>query len=950
MSDKPTPDPERLRGLNRLLEVALALPQDARDNWLRALPSEHQSFVPLVQGLLARAAVETDTFMRQPVAASFADLDDAGTSADRSGDEVGPYRLIRELGAGGMATVWLAERADGVLHRQVALKLPSAGWAQGLAQRMARERDILGALEHPRIARLYDASVTADGRPWMAMEYVSGVTIDVYCADQRLDVPQRLRLWLQVAGAVAHAHARLIVHRDLKPSNILVTSERPQADDIRRPPSGLQAGWPLPATRERAGARSARAQPPEGDEQRGKATFAHEGEVRLLDFGVAKLLEGDSVPAANVTQMMGRALTPDYASPEQLSGKPVTVATDVYSLGVVLYELLTGARPEGRSRPFTAAIEEATLAVDAPPASTRVTHDKKLARQLSGDIDTVLAKALRRDVGQRYPSVESMAADIQRHLDGEPVLAQPFSRWYRTAKFMRRNRLVLSASGAVAVALVVGLGMALWQGHEARLQRELALTRLTQTESALEFATTVLTEGIGAEERLTLDELLQRSEKMAEGGSGTSPMARAVATDEVADWLMSFARYPRAEELLKRTLNALPTGFDPSMTHALACKRAEALAELGRLDEGLRILTAAIDAGAGDDSTMARCLETRARMARNNGDPTAALRFVREAMRHFDASGRSEPSAKALLQAELAFALLENGRPGEADRQFSAAAQTFQSAGRGDSRDAVTVYNNWGIALLSAGDPRAALAQFDHAMATVKRVSPNGEVPEYLLANRALSVYSLARFDQAREAYNTVLKQARLGGRPADQLFALNGLAAIQQRVGDVSAAQRLLDEGAALLAGGQVSPNSNASTAHLTIQSRVWQSEGRLADARRAATEVLDLFAKDGVKVGAVAGMLILRSELLAAEGRAADALADAEQALEAARSTQGDRTYSYLTGQAWLALAKLHHAAGREGPAREAVAQAINHMQAMVDADHPFLLEARQLAAALQ
>jgi eukaryotic-like serine/threonine-protein kinase len=370
-------DPNHLRSVNALLEVALSLEAEERDAWLQTLPPAQQPFVPLLTSLLAKASVETDRFLESPIGLALEGLGDFADEPDQPGDEVGPYRLIRELGAGGMATVWLAERSDGVLHRQVALKLPHEGWTTRQAERMARERDILGTLEHPRIARLYDAGVTAEGRPWMAMECVDGVAIDTYCKGHELDVQQRLRLFVQVIDAVAHAHARLIVHRDLKPSNILVTPE---------------------------------------------------GEVRLLDFGVAKLLAagpdaGGLSLDANITQRAGRAMTPDYASPEQIAGKPVGVATDLYSLGVVLYELLTGQRPYRLERQSAAALEEAILAIDVPRASVRVQGDKALQRRLRGDLDTILAKALQKDPAQRYTSAEAFAADLQRHLDGEPVHA-----------------------------------------------------------------------------------------------------------------------------------------------------------------------------------------------------------------------------------------------------------------------------------------------------------------------------------------------------------------------------------------------------------------------------------------------------------------------------------------------------------------------------------------------
>ncbi|MBL8333672.1 MAG: serine/threonine protein kinase, partial [Rubrivivax sp.] len=371
-------DPERLRSLNALLEQALALPPAERDGWLAAISAPDQTFVPELRRLLQRAAAETDSFMRQPAGAALDALAGAEAPADQPGDLVGPYRLMAPLGEGGMATVWCALRSDGSLEREVALKLPHVGATEGLARRMARERDLLAALEHPHIARLYDAGVTEDGRPWLAMERVSGLAIDEHVRRHRLDPAAVLHLALQVCAALAHAHGRLIVHRDLKPSNILVT---------------------------------------------------HDGEVRLLDFGIGKLLQGEqpgTAPTA-ITQFHGRAMTPDYASPEQVAGRPVTVATDVYSLGVVLYELLTGQRPYRLGRQSTAALEEAILAADVPLASSRCA-DRTRARALRGDLDAVLAKALAKEPDRRYASVESLAADLRAHLEGLPVAAQAPSR------------------------------------------------------------------------------------------------------------------------------------------------------------------------------------------------------------------------------------------------------------------------------------------------------------------------------------------------------------------------------------------------------------------------------------------------------------------------------------------------------------------------------------------
>lgn len=418
----------RLRQLNELLEHALALPAAQRPAWLDALPPEQQHLLPSLRRLLERAGAtgsergeggQGDGFLQQPVDL-LAQAAAAGqrVQSDEPGALIGPYRLLRELGHGGMATVWLAERTDGLLQRKIALKLPHDGGVRGLAQRMARERAILATLAHAHIARLYDAGVTEEGRPWLAMEWVSGLPIDQYAAHQALGVRERIALFLQVLAAVAHAHARLVVHRDLKPSNILVTPE---------------------------------------------------GEARLLDFGVATLLQPELPASAQLTQQLGRAVTPGYAAPEQLNNGAVTVATDVYALGVVLYELLALRPPYRLTRHSPAAFEEATLCADRPLAS-RSAPTRALARQLQGDLDAILDKALRLRAEDRYPTVDAMAADLQRHLAGEAVLAQRPSHRYRLRKFIGRHTWGVAAAGAVAASVLAGLGLALWQASVARAE------------------------------------------------------------------------------------------------------------------------------------------------------------------------------------------------------------------------------------------------------------------------------------------------------------------------------------------------------------------------------------------------------------------------------------------------------------------------------------------------
>jgi serine/threonine protein kinase/regulator of sirC expression with transglutaminase-like and TPR domain len=407
--------------MSRLLDEALPLNDAGRRRWLEALPAEYQDlFAPLRQALLPE-------FYRSPDAENLATfLESADEQAGRveptglqPADRVGPYELIHLLGAGGMAEVWLAKRADGAFNREVALKLPSMTRVRrDLEQRFIRERDILASLEHPHIARLYDAGIDPQGLPYLSMEYVQGELLTHWCDAQRLDIRARLRLFLQVLDAVQYAHERQVIHRDLKPSNILVTKA---------------------------------------------------GQTRLLDFGVATLLDdGEVAGSTPLTAIYGHVLTPIYASPEMIRGDPVTPRSDIYSLGVVLFELLTGDRPyrlnAGASR---AILEQAIAAAEVRKPSTQivqeawgarsVTHEQ-LTRQLRGDVDRIVLKSLAKEPQSRYTSAAAMADDVQRYLEGKPIAARPPRLSYRLGKFLHRNRLVVSVGAGAAILVLAMLG------------------------------------------------------------------------------------------------------------------------------------------------------------------------------------------------------------------------------------------------------------------------------------------------------------------------------------------------------------------------------------------------------------------------------------------------------------------------------------------------------------
>jgi hypothetical protein len=416
------PSPPDWRAVRALFDAVADLAAAEREARL-ADPALDAAVLAEVRSLLAHAG-QTSAFLEQPAAPP--------ATAERAGQRLGAWRLSTLLGSGGMGDVWLAERADGAYAGEAAIKVLKRGMdTAAVLARFAQEQQALARLSHPHIARLLDAGSTDDGLPYFVMERVHGLPIDRAC--EGLTLEARLALFLQLADAVAHAHRHLLVHRDLKPANVLV-------DD--------------------------------------------EGQVKLLDFGIAKALQDDAAEATHTGQ---RAFTPQYASPEQVRGEPVSTATDLYSLGVLLYLMLTGQRPYGRGA--SSALEAARAVLEEEPTrpsslspGPQTPPDWLAARRrLQGDLDNILLKTLEKPVDRRYPSVEALSVDIRAYLGGYPVSARPAGQAYRAGKFVRRNRAAVAAGAVAVLALLGGLVSTTWQAREAAAARDVARARLAET-------------------------------------------------------------------------------------------------------------------------------------------------------------------------------------------------------------------------------------------------------------------------------------------------------------------------------------------------------------------------------------------------------------------------------------------------------------------------------------
>ena len=416
--------PERWRRVEDLFHATLELPAESRAASLSVACGDDIELLVEVQHLL-QADANASAF----VSGAAAGLERVAAMVMPAGTHIGTYRIVRELGRGGMGMVYLAERADAQFERRVAIKLIKRGMdSDAVLQRFRHERQILAGLEHPNIARLLDGGTTGEGLPYFVMEYVGGQPIDEYCRRRQLSIDQRLGLFRQVCAAVSYAHQHLVVHRDIKPSNILVTAD---------------------------------------------------GVPKLLDFGIAKLLDtGEDAPAMG-TMLGAPAMTPQYASPEQLRGERVTTVSDVYALGVLLYEVLAGARPYDVTDKSPA--ESRRIVVDsevARPSETAAGRgDAVLCRRLRGDLDSIVLTAMRKDLAERYGSVALLDDDIGRHMERLPVLARGDSWRYRTARFVRRNKVGVTAAAAIVITLVGGVIATSWQARVARAERARAERR-----------------------------------------------------------------------------------------------------------------------------------------------------------------------------------------------------------------------------------------------------------------------------------------------------------------------------------------------------------------------------------------------------------------------------------------------------------------------------------------
>jgi serine/threonine-protein kinase len=883
---------EDLRRLDRLLDEAIDLPTAERAAWLDALAPEHARLAPKLRELLARAPASStaDILEHRSVIGRVAEGALAAGGGAAPGDEVGPYRLVRELGIGGMGVVWLGERTDGLFDRAVALKLPLFSARNStFAQRFARERAILARLAHPNIARLYDAGVARDGQPYLALEYVRGEPLAAWCDARTASVQARLRLVVQVLRAVQYAHANLVVHRDLKPSNILVTDE---------------------------------------------------GEVRLLDFGIAKLMEEGPAGDSDLTRLGGRALTPAYAAPELLNGQAVSTASDVYSVGVILYEVLSGRRPY-RVREATAEAMQEAFARQEIVRPSRLVGDEaarlrglagaaKLRALLAGDLDTIVLKALKPNPEERYATAAALADDIDRYLRGEAIEARADSSLYRLAKTVSRHRGAFAAASLVALALVAGATAALWKAREA--SREAARAAAVQAFLLDLFRANSSDQPDPMRSRQrTARELLDQGRARIAVALREQPHARLELLgtlsglyDELGLWNeareLSAQRVGLARELYGADDLRVATALSDLVRHA-DMREESASAVEPMIAEALRIHDL-----RGDHASLERAvLHARAAAHHLQHSLDQALAHASRSVEIFRAVGARDPRFPQALDS-LGLARLRRGELLESVAAQEEALAISRELGVGDFRLLVRL-RRAGEANAFAGRGEEADALLREALAMSERI--NGPQHSGTLSIRRTMARNLGwmgRSDEAAAQAGRVIAELRRAGAKAGFVRDTHRiLFEVHWGRGDVNAARDGVAAALAAHGGGDVDRFEHAGLLMQdalvdSAHGRFAQAEAKLASSQAAMLEV------------ALPPAAPARVYLAVAEGQVRLAMGDPARAvrvLEAVRSSlagKPEQARSRLEVDA--ALVDAHLALGDLGAARSIAARAAEEL----------------------
>ncbi|MDH5621313.1 MAG: serine/threonine-protein kinase [Gammaproteobacteria bacterium] len=849
-------------------------------------------------------------------------LDDLAESAvvvGSCGQQFGPYTLTTHIGSGGMGAVWHAVRSDGQFEGEVAIKLLAQKSGSVALQRFSLEGRYLAKLTHANIARLLDAGVAEGNQPYLVLEYVDGTPIDQYCDAQNLDIEHRIRLFLFVLEAVAHAHAHLIVHRDIKPSNVLITRD---------------------------------------------------GTVKLLDFGVAKLLSDNQASGGHLlTREMGAALTPEFAAPEQLAGTSITTATDVYSLGLLLWLLVTGKSP--RDTATIKSLSELRAVANSEPASmhTAVTEDADMERvrqaarrrsaapseflkTLRTDLDTVVRKALAPEPNDRYATAEAFASDLQHYLRNEPVIAQNPTVVYRARKFVRRHRGGVLTAMLMFTALVSAAIITTWQSVEARRQRDNALYQQQRVQASNEFLQLLLSE-IGPDSKpLTLVELLDRGVALLDRQFGAEERFIGRTLYDVSLFYATLGKIDEQVALLERASGIASELEDWDLLATVTC--AQARAQLmndmevsgARLQQGKQALQKTrFDSADGKQE----CFRAEALLLEAAGDRDGAINAFRSALTAIESSPVRSDAARATILNDLAEQYFKADRANEALAVNAELLEIMDRTGRGGTLGTFIYLLNRAAILSRMGEVREASVAQLQAMQRVESLEATGQTPVGAWAHYANSLLRLGRYDEALSTANAGLEAATAAANS-------RWVAGYEMLIGKALArAGRGAEAGPHLAVAESIYSETAGANERLLDAIALTRAEISLrnGDEVTARDAIMAILNKTGYpqrkEEPGLASILWTTANMALATGDAVAAEQYATDNLQIVSAVARDPTLSADVGQALLQRAKARHMLGRNSDAVRDLERAIPSLVNGFGDEHSETAEARELLTLL-
>ena len=713
---------ERWQEIDPILDQAMELPEQERIGFIREATSGDAELGDLLLRLVGRIDTGGTGRVTRPDAGVVAGAFGFTPEEDEShfdlvpGTAIGRYVVLGRRARGGMATVYEAERSDGAYEQRVAIKVLRSGLdTEDLIRRFRTERQILSSLTHPNIARLVDGGATADGRPYLVMELVEGESITRWADAHRLNIRARLDLFLGVADAVHAAHQQLVVHQDIKPSNILVDQS---------------------------------------------------GRVKLLDFGIAKLLDR----GGEHTEGGLRALTPDYASPEQLRGEAITTATDVYQLGLLLRELVTGVPPRaGDTQPGLPPLPPSRVATQSlsqtklpdARATARSTTPVRLAKELGGDVDVIVGKALRPVPAERYASADELGADVRRYLKGLPILAHPESAAYRAIKFARRNRWGVAAAALSAVLLVAYAVTATVQTRRLATARVVAEQEARTAEQVTDFMVRLFESGnptVAMSDTVTVLGILEEGARRIDTALAGEPEVRARMLLAIGKAFTGLGRYERADSMLtaalslQRTLHGDEHARVADVLNAIGANHSSSRdfrAADQAYHEEFRVRTAG---GPVSDTSRARMLGSMSLTRRDLDDPDSALGMIRQAVALRRSAGDTASAAYLGALGRLAFVLRAAGELDSAEAIYREVLDRTKAREGPDDFSLAALYNNLGFLLRTRGDYAGAVAEYREAVRIAHQVLGEGHPTSLMLSSNMAGALDLQGKDREVEA------------------------------------------------------------------------------------------------------------------------------------------------------------------------------------------------------